>query len=209
MKNIEKEITAGLVVLDNHPGTVKFGRNRKTFYEYPRIDINELEESIIEDRILLEINTFTHPSPVEINNISTFIHDFLINNGFENYVREYGLEHFEVLTLSIERTFCEKLLSLIRLSYEGTHKLKTKIRHFYDIAKIMKMIELSDKTAKTFQMAFDDDKSNSTFSGLWIEIIGFRNILAHGYDVIDDEIVWDTIKNYIPQLLTQINTKLQ
>lgn len=32
-------------------------------------------------------------------------------------------------------------------------------------------------------------------------IIGFRNIIAHGYDVIDDAALWDFAKNRVPELL--------
>lgn len=38
----------------------------------------------------------------------------------------------------------------------------------------------------------------------WREIIGFRNVIAHGYDVIEDEIVWDAVKKDIPALLNQL-----
>ena len=38
----------------------------------------------------------------------------------------------------------------------------------------------------------------------WREIIGFRNVIAHGYDVVEDEIVWESIKNDIPILLEQL-----
>ena len=31
-------------------------------------------------------------------------------------------------------------------------------------------------------------------------IIAFRNIIVHGYDVIDSEIIWDAIKNHLPML---------
>lgn len=33
------------------------------------------------------------------------------------------------------------------------------------------------------------------------KIIGMRNRIIHGYDTVDDAIVWDTIKNHIPSLL--------
>lgn len=38
----------------------------------------------------------------------------------------------------------------------------------------------------------------------WREIIAFRNVIAHGYDAVEDEIVWDSIKRNIPVLLKQL-----
>jgi uncharacterized protein with HEPN domain len=35
-------------------------------------------------------------------------------------------------------------------------------------------------------------------------IIGFRNILAHGYDVIDHNLVWDIIANHLARLDAEI-----
>ena len=35
-------------------------------------------------------------------------------------------------------------------------------------------------------------------------IVGFRNVLVHGYDLVDDRIVWDTIKNNLPVLLSEV-----
>ncbi len=32
-------------------------------------------------------------------------------------------------------------------------------------------------------------------------IIAFRNILAHGYDVVDNEVVWLVVKNNVPRIL--------
>ncbi len=42
----------------------------------------------------------------------------------------------------------------------------------------------------------------------WQSIIGFRNIIAHGYDSLDDEIVWDTIQKNIPALIVELETLL-
>jgi len=36
-------------------------------------------------------------------------------------------------------------------------------------------------------------------------IIGFRNILIHGYDTVDEVIVWKAIVNHLPILVKEIN----
>lgn len=35
-------------------------------------------------------------------------------------------------------------------------------------------------------------------------IIGFRNVLAHGYDIISDDIVWDIVQNKLATLRQEI-----
>ena len=39
-------------------------------------------------------------------------------------------------------------------------------------------------------------------------IIGFRNTIAHGYDIIDDKTVWDLAKNRTPELLSKVENYL-
>jgi uncharacterized protein with HEPN domain len=41
------------------------------------------------------------------------------------------------------------------------------------------------------------------------EIIGFRNILVHGYDIIDDGVVWSILKTFLNPLKEQILEKLE
>jgi len=36
------------------------------------------------------------------------------------------------------------------------------------------------------------------------KIIDFRNIIAHGYDIIDEAAMWDFAKNRVPELLDKI-----
>ncbi len=40
-------------------------------------------------------------------------------------------------------------------------------------------------------------------------IISFRNILAHGYDVIEDKVVWGIIENDLDMLISDIETLLE
>jgi uncharacterized protein with HEPN domain len=40
------------------------------------------------------------------------------------------------------------------------------------------------------------------------KIIGFRNVLVHGYDIIDDRTVWSAIKDSVPTLRHEIEDLL-
>ncbi len=39
-------------------------------------------------------------------------------------------------------------------------------------------------------------------------IIAFRNILIHGYDLVDDRVVWDVITKYLPALQREVTDLL-
>jgi len=43
----------------------------------------------------------------------------------------------------------------------------------------------------------------------WRDVVGFRNILVHGYDILDMNLVWDIAKNDIPRLIAKIDTLLE
>ena len=36
------------------------------------------------------------------------------------------------------------------------------------------------------------------------KIIGLRNIIAHGYDVVDDGVLWDLAINKVPELKAMV-----
>ena len=39
-------------------------------------------------------------------------------------------------------------------------------------------------------------------------VMAFRNILVHGYDVVDDAIVWDVVRVDLPRLLREVTALL-
>lgn len=39
----------------------------------------------------------------------------------------------------------------------------------------------------------------------WLQIIGMRNRLVHGYDVIDFDLLWDTITTDLPPLIEALH----
>jgi uncharacterized protein with HEPN domain len=42
--------------------------------------------------------------------------------------------------------------------------------------------------------------------GEWPAIIGFRNILAHAYDHIEDAVVWGIVTEQLPRFLQELES---
>ena len=171
MKAIEAEISGDLEYF-LHEKEEKRGRNRRTFYHYPKV-LPDTDFGQVKDHIQLEINTFTNPIPHQEISVSSYVTQFLQQGGFGDRVAQYQLESFPVKVLTRERTFFEKLLSLTRLSNEGTDKLREKIRHFYDLHKLLNQQDLKDTLLS--RMNFElinlvkaDDNSNEIFKGDWL-----------------------------------------
>jgi uncharacterized protein with HEPN domain len=39
----------------------------------------------------------------------------------------------------------------------------------------------------------------------WMEIVGMRNRLIHGYDEVDIDFLWSVVRNDLPRLIKQLN----
>lgn len=61
----------------------------------------------------------------------------MADNGQVATAEEYGVMRFEARVLDTTRTFCEKIMSLVRFSYteDPLGDLKKKIRHTYRSAQ--------------------------------------------------------------------------
>lgn len=61
--------------------------------------------------------------------------------------------------------------------------------------------EAASKVSSEFRMAHKEIP--------WGSIIGTRNRLVHGYDVVDLDMLWETVEKDIPQLLPGLNAILE
>ena len=80
------------------------------------------------------------------------------------------------------------------VSFED-YKANTLLR--YGVVKCVEIVgEASYKLTKEFREQHPEIE--------WRDIISMRHILVHGYYRAKDEVVWDTVKNYLPSLREQI-----
>ena len=145
MKGIEGAATLDLKYIEGHPQESKHGRFRKTAYTFPtRSDASKLGQ--VANILLIELNSFANPEPSETMPIVTLIHDFLVHADRADLICQHELEPFQISVLSMERTLCEKIMGLVRTGHEpnALGEFRRRIRHFYDIAMIMRAREYQE-----------------------------------------------------------------
>ena len=139
IRNIEKEITAGLTEIVEDGITSKGSMFRKSVFEYPTV-LSGRVDGIIPSRMIVEINSFANPYPNAKQKITSFVAEYLAANNQTTAIEEYGLSPFLLNVLDKRQTMIEKLVSLFRFSFDENPRvtLAAKIRHFYDLYYLAK-----------------------------------------------------------------------
>lgn len=111
----------------------KSGNYRNVEYEYPSI-FEEVTFAEMNPSLKIETVTFLTPNPYEKKLVKSIVYDYLKEKGFDEYIKQYNLEPFKLNVLSIKRTLMDKIVSLVRMSYNtDLSELLTKTRHLYDL----------------------------------------------------------------------------
>jgi hypothetical protein len=178
IRNVEKKITANLTETETPSITSKGSRFRKSVYRYPTV-VKITEAENISDKLIVEINSFANPYPNQKATVQSMIGEYFRLNGALKIIEKYGLQQFDLNVLDKRQTLLEKLVSLIRFSFDEkpVQGVAGKIRHFYDLHFLM-----HDKDCLSFvsRKSFKND---------------FTALLEHDKAIFDDPEGWKT-KNY-------------
>ncbi len=136
--NIGKRIRSVLPEIE-HELTVKMGMNRKTIHQYDQLFTGDFGQ--VRNYIMLEATWLGQAEPFTLTKIESFITEMLLQNGQIQLIDKYGLQPFEVRVLKSERTICEKIMALVRFSFDDNpiKALNDKIRHIYDLHKLLEI----------------------------------------------------------------------
>jgi len=137
VRTLSKSVNEYLPEVNIEGITSKHGRLRKTAHVYNRILDGEF--GAVKDRIILEVTSFGNAEPFTERNVSCFLSEMMKINKQNDLIKEYELQPFKVQVLGIERTFTEKIMSLVRFSKQTDpyKDLAEKIRHIYDLHMLM------------------------------------------------------------------------
>jgi len=171
LRQIEKSLASSpFEELIEHPQKSKGSEFRKSVHEYPQLKVGDFGDAV--NVIILELNTFAHPTPNSLMTINSYIYDFLAENEANDIIETYNLSPFQVPVLDTERTLCEKISAIARASYEGDAELQKKIRHLYDIHLLLQQAEIQMFIASSYfndmiNIVQEDDAENSQFNKAW------------------------------------------
>ena len=121
--------------------TQKMGMIRKTAHSYSKEFTGNFGQ--VRDAIILEANWLGYNELYTTKNVISFVGQMMLDNKQSEIATENGLQPFELFVLESTRTLCEKIMSLVRFSYDenSTDDLKKKIRHTYDLHQLLKQEE--------------------------------------------------------------------
>lgn len=195
LKKVTQVVSENLEEIEVIGITNKLGMIRKIAYNYKK----EFKGTFVQvrDVIIVEATWLGRYEPFHRQEISSYIYEMMLDSEQLELAKEYGMLPFEVLVLHVNRTICEKIMSLVRFSYgeNPLDNLKNKIRHTYDIHQLLQVPEVNEFFNST---AFDqmlllvaqDDRESFKNNNEWLA--------EHPKDALlfrDTDNVWSEIEN--------------
>lgn len=174
LKMISQAIEPILPEIEIPELTNKRGMIRKTAHTYPQQFQGEFGQ--VRQQIVLECSWLGNFEPYQDAQIISFIGQMMLDGNRRDMAIQQGLLPFTVKALSPERTFCEKIMSLVRFSYADAPitELRLKIRHCYDLHQLLQQSAIQDfmnseAFARMLEKVRQDDIGSQSKNRTWLE----------------------------------------
>lgn len=148
--------------------TNKMGNIRKTVHQYNKLFEGDFGQ--VREHVVVEATWLGDFQPFSNMEISSYIYEMMKFKRQDELIEQYNMAPFSIQVLSKQRTFCEKIMSLVRFSRteEPIYDLRNKIRHVYDIHQMLK-----DEEIKQF---FESSRIDNMLIKVGNDdMIGYRN----------------------------------
>ena len=148
-KAMKRAVLICLSKIGLEPSNLEETRSRREFNRY-EVPIPPLDPAEPKDAFLVETAVMNPASPAEKMPLQSFIGEYCEAMGYREAVDAYGLERFEVLANSMERTFTDKVYAICDYYLAGIIPARQS-RHIYDLYKLLSLVKLDDSLANLFE----------------------------------------------------------
>lgn len=198
-----KHLKSSIVsVIDKLGFTLTNSENVKSRRDYNRYIIDYpsvLGASYLKEMLIVETAVYQRAYPTVRKTAGSLIYDYLSANGFDDFIRQYSLEPFELNVQSAERTMIDKLYALADYYLAGTTAEHS--RHIYDIYKLLSFVEINDELKKLAVSVADERKPHSRslsvqdgtdIKAVLREIVE-KNIYESDYKTITESLLFEPV----------------
>lgn len=191
-------------------------KSRRDFNRYIIDYPSVFSSDYLKQQLIVETAVFIRSYPSKVMNASSFIYEYLYDNGYHDIIIQYDLDPFTLNVQSAERTLIDKLYALC--DYYLSDKVVEHSRHIYDIYKLLDVVDINDelrqlaievkeerKKHKTCLSAQDDINVNSLVQ----EIID-KDVYKSDYESITSSLLFEEIeyRTVVNALQTIVDNKL-
>ncbi|MEZ3591296.1 MAG: nucleotidyl transferase AbiEii/AbiGii toxin family protein [Muribaculaceae bacterium] len=152
--HLGKDTTVDLTETEEFGKAIKNSRFRKTTHQYDSV-VSERDTSLdfLGNHVIVEINTYGNPYPFVQLPVKSFVTEMMEQRGLHDLIEELDMSPFTLNVLDKRRTMCEKIVSLLRFSFEDNpvKGLISKVRHFYDLHFLSQDSECREYLASEFR----------------------------------------------------------
>lgn len=198
-----KHLKSSIVsVIDKLGFTLTNSENVKSRRDYNRYIIDYpsvLGASYLKEMLIVETAVYQRAYPTVRKTAGSLIYDFLSANGFDDFIRQYSLEPFELNVQSAERTMIDKLYALADYYLAGTTAEHS--RHIYDIYKLLSVVEINDELKNLAVSVADERRPHSRslsvqdgtdIKAVLREIVE-KNIYESDYKTITESLLFEPV----------------
>jgi len=182
--------------------TNKLGNIRKTVHQYNKIFNGDFGQ--VREQVVVEATWLGNIEPFSKMQVNSYLYEMMKAKGQDELIEQYNMAPFTIQVLSKFRTFCEKIMSLVRFSRleDPITNLRNKIRHIYDLHQMLK-----DEEIQQFFDCHDFDLMLVKVGN--DDMIGYKNNNDWIPEHPSDAIIFDQARNIWEQLSTAYNNNFK
>ncbi|MDD7517592.1 nucleotidyl transferase AbiEii/AbiGii toxin family protein [Ruminococcus flavefaciens] len=135
-----------------NPDAVKSRRDYNRYIiDYP----SSLSAAYLKEQLIVETAIYQRAYPTKVMSADSLIYQYLHENGYGDFIKQYDLEPFTLNVQTAERTMIDKMYALA--DYYLLNTTTEHSRHIYDIYKLSEIVTV-DKTLKELALSVAEER---------------------------------------------------
>ncbi len=135
-----------------NPDAVKSRRDYNRYIiDYP----TSLSAAYLKEQLIVETAIYQRAYPTKVMSADSLIYQYLHENGYGDFIKQYDLEPFTLNAQTAERTMIDKMYALA--DYYLLNTTTEHSRHIYDIYKLSEIVTVDD-TLKELALSVAEER---------------------------------------------------